>query len=674
MHALPLAAQSVAAITALGPDRLPCSATKRIPLTTKANTSKRQQRRRKPPSLPRKTGWFKRILGLIPALLVLLLVLWAGAFYWLAPDMPDTADLVRGSRQARITLLAADGSIIAERGVEGQAYVKLDEISPYVEGAVLATEDRRFYSHFGLDLIGTLRALLANLSAGTVVAGGSTITQQLAKNLYLTPERSFTRKLKELMLAVWLEARLSKTEILEVYLNRVYLGAGAYGVEAAAQRYFAKSSANLTLAESAMLAGLLKAPSRYAPTTNLTTAQARSATVARLMADFGIISRKDANAVGANPATLVERRQTGRADDFTRYVLGSITEDLGKPEEGLVVKTTLDRRIQARVEDVVESHLADHAGVQAAVAVLDDHGAIRAMMGGRRRIGDHRNRAAEARRQPGSAFKAMVFATAMEQGFTPQDLVTDEPFAVEGWTPRNAGGRYFGRIGLKEAFARSINTVAVKLSETVGREHIIAKSRQMGIDSALKPLPSLALGTFEVTPLEMAAAYQPFVSNGIRYPTNAVLRISDEAGKVLYDYAQTSAPVLSSAAAEAMREMLIAVVEDGSGNRARIDGRVIGGKTGTSQENRDAWFIGFAGRHIIAVWLGRDDQKGMKGISGSNVPAAIFRDIALIMPTERHIPKPLAKPQDKTRQETAAGSQREDGLARLIKWVDGLLN
>lgn len=599
------------------------------------------------------------------------MVVWAAAFFWLAPDMPNTEELIQSSRQPRITLLATDGGIVAERGVEGRPYVKLDEISAYVEGAVIATEDRRFYSHFGLDPIGLVRAALSNVAAGGVVAGGSTITQQLAKNLYLTPERSLTRKLKELMLAVWLEARLSKEQILEVYLNRVYLGAGAYGVEAAAQRYFGKPAADLTLAEAAMLAGLLKAPSRYAPTNDLSTAQARSATVARLMSDEGFITTEAAQSVKAQPAQLNERAETGRADDFTRYVLGTIVDDLGKPENGLVVKSTLDVVIQAQIENIIESRLANHSGVQAAVVVIDQSGAIRAMMGGRRRIGDHRNRAVEARRQPGSAFKTVIYAAAMEQGFKPRDLVTDEPFAVDGWTPRNAGNRYFGQISLEEAFARSINTVAVKLSETVGRENVISLARKLGVASPLKDLPSLALGTMELTPLELAGAYQPIVADGWRYPVFAVERITDEAGSVLYTQNETAVRALSSGSATAMREMLVATVESGSGKAAAIDGQIVGGKTGTTQNNRDAWFAGFAGKYTIAVWLGRDDQQGMDGISGSNLPAEIFRDIALRLPATSAPPVPIAKP---TQTEELRGSEREDGLKRVMDWFDGIFD
>lgn len=638
-------------------------------LSAKAKKTRVSNKSRQRPKKADAPGLIRRLLGIIPALFVFLLAMWVLAFALLAPSMPDTDSLVEGSTQTRITLIAADGGIIAERGVEGRAYVKLNEMSPFIEAAVLATEDHRFYSHFGLDVIGTARAILANLRSGGVVAGGSTITQQLAKNLYLTPERSILRKLKELMLAIWLEARMEKEEILEVYLNRVYLGAGAYGVEAASQLYFAKPAADVNLAEAAMLAGLLKAPSRYAPTHDLKTAQARSATVARLMAERGFISHDEARSVADKPAVLNERLETGRADDFARYVLGTIADDLGKPEAGLVVRTTLDRRLQAHVEAVVEQRLAPHPQLQAAIVVLDERGRVQAMMGGRKRIGDHRNRATDARRQPGSAFKTIIYATAMAQGFTPSDQVTDEPFAVEGWSPRNAGGRFFGRISLEEAFARSVNSVAVKVSETAGRNEVIAMARKLGISSELKPLPSLALGTFEVTPLEMAAAYQPLIAHGVRYPVTAFGRIADEAGRVLYEDAGTSARVLSEQTVASMRQMLLAVVERGSGKAASVPGFAVGGKTGTTQNSRDAWFIGFAGRHIIAVWTGRDDQKGMKGISGSNLPAMIFRDIAAgILPNDHDVPLPKAKPE----QPETAGAAREDGLKRLMDWMGGL--
>jgi len=613
-----------------------------------------------------------RLVGALPSLLVVALVGWAVIFYLVAPELPATADLVQQSRQARLVVLDARGDIVAERGIEGRPYVKLDEISDFVEAAVLATEDRRFYHHFGLDIVGTARAALANLTAGGVVAGGSTITQQLAKNLYLTPERTIVRKLQELVLAIWLEARMTKDEIFEVYLNRVYLGAGSYGVEAAAQHYFAKPAADLSLAEAAMIAGLLKAPSRYAPTGDLAAAQARAATVLRLMADAGHID--PATASRTPPAALAERRERGRADDFVAYVLDEITEHLGKPDRTLVVKTTLDPPLQAAMERAVERRMKDHPGVQAAAVLLGADGALKAMIGGRSRIADHRNRAADIRRQPGSAFKPFVFAAAMEDGMSAAGLITDEPFSVDGWTPRNADERYLGRITLQEAFAHSRNSVAVKLSETVGRRRVISQAKSQGIASPLKDVPSLALGTSEVTPLELAGAYQPFATGGIKRPAFAIHRIGNRDGQSLYDHRPVEVRVLSARAAGEMARLLEAAVATGSGREAALPDRIVAGKTGTTQNNRDAWFVGYTGDLILAVWVGRDDQRAMQGIAGANLPARIFSDILRTVPATA--PLPVVRPDvaAPSSPAVASGERREDGLKRFMDWLDGLLS
>lgn len=621
---------------------------------------------------PARKSMLGRVVGLLPTLLVVGMVSWAAAFYVVGPELPDTASLVQQSRQARVVVLDNNGEIVAERGVDGRPYVKLDEISDYVEEAVLATEDRRFYHHFGLDIFGTARAAIANLSAGGVVAGGSTITQQLAKNLYLTPERTIVRKLQELILAVWLEARMTKDEIFEVYLNRVYLGAGTYGVEAAAQLYFAKPAADLTLAESAMIAGLLKAPSRYAPTRDLKAAQDRAATVLRLMADVGHIDIATASQLP--PARLAERLEQGRADAYVDYVLDEITEHLGKPDRTLVVRTTLDPPLQAAMETAVERRMKDHPGIQAAAVLLGADGSLKAMMGGRSRVGDHRNRAADIRRQPGSSFKPFVFAAAMEEGLTATTPITDEPFSVDGWTPRNAGGQFFGRITLQDAFARSLNSVAVKLSETVGRRDVVAQAKSQGIASPLKVVPSLALGTSEVTPLELAGAYQPFAAGGVKRPSFAVRKISDRDGKALYDHRALEVRVLSERAAGEMAKLLRAAVDTGSGRRAALSDRIVSGKTGTTQNNRDAWFVGYSGDLILAVWVGRDDQRGMEGISGANLPAQIFGDI--LRTTAPTAPLPIVRPDTAGpgSPAVASGPRREDGLKRFMDWLDGLLS
>ena len=609
--------------------------------------------------------WFLRLLAALPGVLTGLLLLWAAGFYLFAPELPDTDELVASSRQARVTLLAADGGILAERGVSGAPYVRLGEISPWLIRAVLATEDRRFYRHFGLDISGTARALLRNLLSGSYVAGGSTITQQLAKNLYLTPERSLVRKIRELFLALWLEARLSKDQILELYLNRVYFGAGAYGAEAAARTYFAKSARDLTLPEAAMLAGLLKAPSRYAPTRDLARARARAATVLSLMVDAGYIDADAAQKARANPARLAPEGGSFAAY-FTDWVLERLTRFLGKPERDLVIRTTLDPALQRRVEGVIARRLDGRPGLQAAVVVLDANGAVRALTGGRSYRQSRFDRAVAGRRQPGSAFKPFVYAAAFARGYRPDSVIDDRPFTIGDWRPRNAGGRYYGRITLERAFARSVNSVAVRLAHEIGPDRVAALARRMGVTSELRAVPSLALGTSEVSPFELAGAYLPFLTGGIRRPPFAVLRVADTGGRVLYRHVPTEVRVLSPEIAAAMRRLLRAAVERGTGRRARLPDRPVFGKTGTSQNGRDGWFVGFSGRHLIAVWVGRDDDRPVEGLTGGGLPAEIWRDIMKGIPAEKEVV--VAAPPSEARERR----REESGLALILDWLGGV--
>ncbi len=603
-----------------------------------------------------------RLLAAIPGILTGLLLLWAASFYLFAPELPDTDELIASSRQARVTLLAADGGILAERGATGAPYLRLGEISPWLVKAVLATEDRRFYRHFGLDIIGTARAVLRNLLSGAYVAGGSTITQQLAKNLYLTPERSLTRKIRELFLALWLEARLSKDRILELYLNRVYFGAGAYGAEAAARTYFDKPARDLNLAEAAMLAGLLKAPSRYAPTRDLARARARAATVLGLMVDAGYIDAATAERARRHPAGLAPEGG-GFAAYFTDWVLERLTRVLGKPDRDLVIRTTLDPDLQREVERAVARRLGRENGLQAAVVVLDATGAVRALTGGRSYRGSRFNRAIAGRRQPGSAFKPFVYAAAFARGYGPDSIVDDRPFAIGDWRPRNAGGRYYGRIDLERAFARSVNSVAVRLAREIGPEEVAALARRMGVTSELRPVPSLALGTSELTPFELASAYLPFLTGGLRRPPFAVARVADTGGTVLYRHVPTEVRVLEPTVAAAMRRLLRAAVEEGTGRNARLPDRPAYGKTGTSQNGRDGWFVGFSGRHLIAVWVGRDDDRPVKGLTGGGLPARIWHDIMRGIPVEREV---AAAP---PATGTGATGGEESGMALILDWL-----
>ncbi len=580
----------------------------------------------KAPAKPRR-GLFRRLVRLLPALLVASLVVWVGLFVAYAPELPDTDALFNDARQARVTLIAADGTVLAERGASGTAFVQLGEVSPVLRDAVIATEDRRFYNHFGLDVRGTLRALVSNLRAGGVVAGGSTLTQQLAKNLFLTPDRSLRRKIQELILAFWLEARLSKNEILELYLNRVYLGAGAYGVEAAAQRYFGKPAARVDLAEAALIAGLLQAPSRLAPTVDLDRANRRASTVLRLMVETGKITDEEAASARAAPAQLAPAGGSELAGHFVDWVLDGLTEHLGKPETDWVVRTTLDPRLQRVAEAAVASQLRDQPGIEAAVVLLDANGAIRAMVGGRAYRRDRFNRASAGHRQPGSAFKPFIYLAALEDGYSPADVVEDLPVTVDGWTARNPGGKRYGNVTLDEALALSINTVAVRLGQEVGMASVAKRARLLGIGSELRPVPSLALGTSEVVPLELTAAYQTFALDGVRRPPFGVERVTDAAAGELYAHRAVEAQVVAPEIARQMRNMLGNVVRRGTGRAATLPDRQGFGKTGTTQDNRDAWFVGFAGAYTLGVWVGRDDNGPMPGVSGADLPARIWREV-----------------------------------------------
>ncbi|MGD9509934.1 MAG: transglycosylase domain-containing protein [Geminicoccaceae bacterium] len=617
---------------------------------------------RRPIPPPPRRSLVRRALGALPALMLVALAAWVVLFVAMSPKLPNTAELFADSAEARVTVLAADGEPIAVRGGRG-SFVPLSAISPWLVDAVVATEDRRFFNHVGIDPIGLARAVVDNLRAGEVVAGGSTITQQLAKNLYLTPERSLTRKLQELTLALWLEVRLSKKEILTLYLNRAYLGAGAYGAEAASRRYFGKAAADLTLAEAAMLAGLLKAPSALAPTSNLAGARQRATIVLGRMLDEGFITPAQAQAARAKPARLAPETEPIGAW-FVDWVLDGLTGHLGKPEHDLLVRTTLDRRVQRAAEAAVDRTLAESGAKnrvgEAAVVMIDTNGAVRAMVGGRDHAEGPFNRAVAARRQPGSAFKPFVYVTALEAGWKPGNTIDDRPVQLAGWRPENMDRRYRGQITLTEAFADSVNTAAVRLAQTVGPARVAAKAREMGVVSTMQPVPSIALGTSEVSLLELTGAYLPFAADGIRRPLYGVSSVEDDRGKVLYRHMPTEVRVVAPAAVTGMQQLMAAVVADGTGRAARLPDRAAAGKTGTSQDGRDAWFVGYAGDYVAGVWLGNDDNRPMKGVGGGGLPARIWREAMLATP-KRSAPPPAP----------ASKPQPENGLDWLIDLVTG---
>lgn len=587
----------------------------------KAPTPRIPPRPPAPPAPPPARRW--RWLRWAVLALVWGAVGFAALALWFCWDLPRPEAALATTRRPSVTLLSADGATLATQGDLYGATVHLRDLPPHVPAALIAIEDRRFRQHFGLDPIGIGRALYANLVAGGVRQGGSTLTQQLAKNLFLTPERSTRRKVQEAILALWLEQRFSKDQLLEIYLNRVYLGAGAHGVDAAARLFFGVPARRLTLWQAAMLAGLPKAPSRLNPRASPEAATARTVEVLEAMAATGAITPAQAQA----EAERITLRRPGRgAGWFADWVLEEIPARFPGAED-LVLRSTLDSRLQATVEARLHALLAGpgaRAGVtQGAVVVLDAaSGAVRAMAGGRDYRESQFNRATDAHRQPGSAFKPVVFLAALERGATPEDMVADTPLRLSGWAPGNGNWRPRGEITLEEALAHSVNTAAVRVLARAGGPRAVAElAQRLGLSGRLPQDASLALGTGEVTLLDLTAVYAVFANGGRRVTPFALAqdRTAPE-------------PVLAPEHAAAMRRMLTAVVARGTGRAAALPGRAVAGKTGTSQDYRDAWFVGLIGTTVIGIWLGNDDASPMDEVAGGGLPARLFREIAETLP------------------------------------------
>lgn len=567
----------------------------------------------------------RTLFGLAALGLLAILAGGAMAAYWLSTT-PLPEALIRDERRGMLTIRAADGDVILRSGTTAGERLPVSELPPHLVDAVLAIEDRRFGEHAGIDPRAILRAAGVNLAAGGIREGGSTITQQLARLLFLDNERRFARKAREALLALWLERRLSKDRILSLYLDRVFFGAGARGVDAAARVYFGKSARQLDLAEAAMLAGLIRAPSFYSPSRNLQAARGRAAVVLDAMVEAGWLSPERAAEAKAEPARLDLAESVARAD--SRYFADWIAGQVGWPVAGdVAVDTTLEPRLQALAERVLRSALAEHGerdGVgQAALVAMRGDGAVVAMVGGRDYRESQFNRAVQARRQPGSLFKLFVYQTALENGFDLDHMIDDHPVSVGDWAPENVGGRYHGPVTLREAFAHSLNSVAVQLAEWVGPERVAATARRMGIASPLEPLPSLALGTEEVTLLEMTAA---FAAVGADAPSVRPFGIRSLATGGQHFAPQREERTLRGRLYPQLTELLRAVVAEGTGRGATLAGRTAYGKTGTSQDGRDAWFVGFAGGLMAGVWVGNDDFSPTKGVTGGGLPARIWRD------------------------------------------------
>jgi penicillin-binding protein 1A len=572
--------------------------------------------------------------------LVVMLALALPAFRETADD-----DWLKKSELA-VTFLDRYGNEAGSRGIRHNDSIPLEEFPDHLVKATLATEDRRFYEHFGIDLGGTFRALLTNIRAGGVAQGGSSLTQQLAKNLFLTNERTIERKVKEAFLAIWLESRLTKNEILKLYLDRAYLGGGAFGVDAAAQFYFGKSARDVSLSEAAMLAGMFKAPAKFAPHINLPAARARANVVLDNLAEAGMMTEGQVFGARRNPATSLDRRD----DQSPNYYLDWAFEEMKKlvgtfpktmTERVFLVRTALDTGLQRAAETAVENSLRqygrDYHASQAAVVVADLDGAVRAMVGGRDYTASQFNRATDALRQPGSSFKPYVYAAALESGMKPTSTVVDGPVCIGNWCPHNYSGGYAGAMSLTQALTRSINTIAVKLSISIGngnpkagRAKIIQLARAMGLRTPLVDTTSLPIGAAEVTVLDHTVAYAAFPNGGKAVTPHAVLEVRTGGGEVIWRFdrdGRKPRQVMSQQIASDMNMMMNKVTEEGTARRALIPGVRIAGKTGTTNAYRDAWFVGYSGNMVGGVWIGNDDYSSTNRMTGGSLPAMTWQAV-----------------------------------------------
>jgi penicillin-binding protein 1A len=554
----------------------------------------------------------------------------AGIVAWYGAQMPSATTWAIPDRSPNIKIISVDGKLLANRGMTGGEAVGLHEMSPYIPQAVMAIEDRRFYSHFGIDPIGLARAMFENITSGRFTQGGSTLTQQLAKNLFLKPDRTIERKVQEVLLALWLEHKHTKDQILEMYLNRVYFGSGSYGVEAASRRYFGKSARDVTLSEAALLAGLLKAPSRLSPARDPKAAEDRAQLVLAAMRDEGMIGEKELTVAMSAPATRAAAYWTGSE----HYVADRIMEELpgliGDVRADIIVDSTVDLTLQDIAEKSIRRLIDENGGKlnvsQGALVSIDNSGAVRAMVGGYDYANSQFDRASEARRQPGSAFKPFVFLAALEQGRTPASVRTDAPIRIGKWTPENYNGKYYGKVSLATALAKSLNSVAAQLAMEVGPEAVVEAAHRMGIESDLQANTSLALGTSEVTPLELTAAYVPFANGGYRPEVHFIRRVTTVSGEVLYENTGGSAPrVIRPEIVGMMNSMMTGTVETGTATKAGFAWPAAG-KTGTSQKSRDAWFVGYTANLTTGVWFGNDDDAPMKKVTGGALPAQAWHE------------------------------------------------
>nr|WP_245413417.1 PBP1A family penicillin-binding protein [Mangrovicella endophytica] len=551
------------------------------------------------------------------------------------PAMKVTANGLPQQTDYSVLFLDRHGNEIGRRGILRSDAIPIDEMPDQFVKAVLATEDRRFFEHWGIDFFGLARALNENARAGGVVQGGSTLTQQLAKNLFLSNERTLDRKIKEAFISLWLESHLSKREILAMYLDRAYMGGGTFGAAGAAEFYFDKNIREVSLAEAAMLAGLFKAPAKYAPHINLPAARARANEVLTNMVQANFMTEGQVVAARRQPATAVDRSAVASPDYFLDFAFAEVqrvAETSGITHRNFIARTTIDTGLQQLADESMEYHLRQFGKSynvgEGAMVVLDDEGGVRAMVGGRDYGVSQFNRATKALRQPGSSFKAYVYAAAMQAGMKPGDTIVDGPITIGRWSPQNYGRSFSGKVTLASALARSLNVPAVKLGQKVGNQNVAALAKEMGVESPLRGDKTMPLGTSEVTVLDQATGYGVFAAGGLDSHRHAVLQLSDTSGNILWDATRDMPPrrrILSEQAARSMNEMLVGVAENGTARKALLSMTRVAGKTGTTQGYRDGWFAGFTGNFTAAVWFGNDSFKPTNKMTGGSLPAMAWQ-------------------------------------------------
>jgi len=564
------------------------------------------------------------VLGLVVAVAV------ASAY------LPSYSDLTKRSDLGQmIRIRAANGQVLVSMGPSFGQWLPYDRIPPEMRAAMISTEDKRFRSHIGVDPIGIARSIKVRIATGHFSQGGSTITQQLARNIFLTNNRTFGRKIKEAILALALERKFSKDQILELYLNRVYFGGGAYGIDAASRRFFGHGADHLSLGEAAIIAGLVKAPSNYSPTADVEAARSRSGVVLQTMVKNGFISAADAASVDPAAVRIQQTTNNNSVRYFTDWALPQLDTLIDETSEPIDVWTTLDPGMQVAADRAIAANAP--GGAQGALVAIDRDGAVRAMVGGKDYVDSIYNRATQAERQPGSAFKLFVYLSALESGMKPTDTIVDEPVTIDGWSPRNSSRTNLGPVTLREAFSRSINTISAKIGDQLGFSTIADMARRFGITTPISTFPSMVLGTSDVRLIDMTRAFAAVANKGVAVSPYAIRKVVTADGRQLYQHDTDEERVLVApwVAAE-MTDLLQSAVLTGTGRAAQI-GRPVAGKTGTTSSNKDGWFIGFSSGLTTGVWMGRDDARAIPGLQGGTAPARAFHDFMTVAVANRPV-------------------------------------